>query len=467
MTPTFLTRVCRELDRLVADVAAEHGEDPARGGLLIALSGGADSVALLDAAMTWAGDGQRQVIAAHFHHQLRDAAADDDQAHCQSLCDRWGVPLVGERGDVRGLARQRGRGLEDAARHLRWQFLERVRREHGLTAIATGHHRDDQIETVVMRMFRGTGLDGLRGIRPVHGRRVRPLLGCDRAEVVEHLLTRGLTWRDDATNTDGSNRRSRLRQELLPLVRDIFGDGATATPARLAGLIETDLAYLDRQAGSAWDAVQTEVPPGLAAPALSVSALGALPPAILRRVIRRWLGGEDPADLELVHVETIRQWLATGRSGDGLDLPGGVRIERVFDAVGLARPVPLAEPLELWRVTVRPLDEVPDPVPAPEHGDQGWQLVCPAEALRGSLRLRHPREGDRLEPFGLGGSKKLSDLARERRIPTSQRAQLLIVEDDTGPLWIPGLAQAERTRVLPTTRQAVTIFVSRRTSPSV
>ncbi len=169
-----------------------------------------------------------------------------------------------------------------------------------------------------------------------------------------------------------------------------------------------------------------------------------------------------PEDLALVHVDEVLRWARHGQSGSSLDLLAGLRVERVFDHIGMAGAPPPLDSVADWRVSVEPLPQRPEPVPAPRCEGRQWRLICDADALRGNLRLRHPRQGDRLEPFGLGGSKKLSDLAREQRIPAALRPSLLIVEDDDGPLWVVGVAQAERTRLLPTTRQAVTILVTRR-----
>jgi tRNA(Ile)-lysidine synthase len=454
--------VTEQLDTLVAAVARDQAADPARAGLLVALSGGPDSVALLDVSATWAAAAGRPLVAAHYNHRLRGEAGDRDEVFCQRLCERLTVPLVRGGGDPRGVARQRGRGLEEAARHLRLSFLEAVRGEHDLAAVALGHHRDDQVETVLMRLFRGAGLDGLRGIRPRQDRLIHPLLVVDRAAIVAHLAARGLAWREDASNHDGSNVRGRVRRELLPLARDIFGPGADAGPARLADLAEGDLEHLDGLAEAAWRDCTVTPPPGLEPPALSATAASALPPAIARRVVRRWLGHHLPHDLALAHVRDVRAWLAAGQSGGGLDLPGGLRLVRVFDAVGMAGRLPCAGAADAWRVHAEPLPAIPDPVPPPVGDDDGWRLICAADGLAGRLRLRHPRPGDRLEPFGLGGSKKVSDLAQERRVPAALRPELIVVEDDRGPLWVPGLAQAERTRLLPSTRQAVTIFVTRR-----
>jgi tRNA(Ile)-lysidine synthase len=463
MPSRFIATAHDQLAALLAEAARAHEQDPDQAGLLVALSGGPDSVALLDVAASWCRPTGRRLIAAHVNHHLRGEASDRDQAFCEELCRSLAVPLEVGHGDARALARERGRGLEDAARALRLDTLEAIRAAHELTAIATGHHRDDQTETVILRLFRGTGLDGLAGLAPRQGRLIRPLLPCRRGEILDHLAAGGLTWRDDASNHDGSNRRSRVRQELLPLVRDIFGPGADEPPARLADLAAVDLDYLTARTLDAWGQVVRPAPAGMAAPAASATALADLPVAIARRVIRHWLGFHLPVDLALAHVDEVQRWLRHGQSGSGLDLPAGLRLCRTFDILAVSGALPPATAAGAWRVRVEPLSTLPDPIPAPRgDADTGWQLVTGAEALQGNLRLRHPREGDRLAPFGLGGTKKLSDLMREQRIPAAMRPDLLVVEDDAGPLWVVGVAQDERTRLLPTTRQAVTIFVTRR-----
>lgn len=462
MPPYLDNWVFETLAELVDEAARDHEQDPDQAGLLVALSGGPDSVALLDLSVRWARAEQRPVMAAHFNHHLRGEAGQADEDFCRELCQRLGVPLHVGGGDVRGLARQRGRGLEEAGRTLRLQFLEAVRGEHDLAAVATGHHRDDQVETVLLRLFRGTGADGLRGMRPRRGRLIRPLLQHDRIAIMDHLATTGMTWREDASNLDGSNRRSRVRHELLPLARDIFGVGTDHAVTRHAQLAADDADLMARLLSDRWLEISAEAPEGLGGPAIDVPALLAQPPVVRQRLVRLWLLMHIPTDLALAHVREAQRWLERGQSGSTLDLPAGITMVRQFDTVGARGAVPEAGSVAEWRVTVEPLDAVPEPVPSPTRDQHGWRLVCNPEALQGNLRLRHPRDGDRLEPFGLGGSKKLSDLVREQRIPADMRPHLLIVEDDAGPLWVVGVAQAERTRLLPSNRRAVTILVTPR-----
>jgi len=455
-------RVRSRLDTLSAEAARAFGEDAARAGVLVALSGGPDSVALVVLAAEWAAAAGRPLAAAHFNHRLRGAEADRDAAFCAELCARLAVPLETGSGDPRPVARLRGGGLEEAARHLRLAFLEATRAARGLAAIATGHHRDDQAETVIMRVFRGTGLDGLCGLRPRHGRRIRPLLAETRADLLRELAARGVGWRQDPTNLDGSNVRSRVRRELLPLVRDIFGEGAALTPARLADLAAADVAHLDGLADAAWDALGGPPLDGHSGTSLDVAGTIALPEALARRVVRRWLRDALPADLSAAHVADVLDWLRRGPSGTGLDLPGPLRLERVFDRAGWSAAPPPLDDAAAWRVRVEPLAGIPAAPPPPRCEDGVWRLVSAADRLEGGLRVRHPRPGDRLRPFGLAGHKKLSDLMQERRIPAGLRPGILVVEDAAGPLWVVGVSQDERTRLLPSTRQAVTITLDRR-----
>jgi tRNA(Ile)-lysidine synthase len=483
--PLYLNAAARRLGHLVARAcpAAADGPGAAAGrpGVVVALSGGPDSVALLLVARHWARGADAPLVAAHLHHGLRPGAADHDAAFCAALCRDLDVELVLGEADPRPVARERGGGLEEAARHVRRRFLTGVLgSQPGPGCIATGHHRDDQAETVLMRLLRGTGPEGLRGIRPVAGPFVHPLLAWDRAAIVAFLQEQGQPWRVDASNLDGDNLRARLRREVLPLLREVFGEGCLAGPARLARLLETDLALLDELADQALARARD-------GQALRVAVLLDLPPALATRVVRRWLAA--PAELTAAHVDGVLRWLREGVSGGSLDLPGGRRLTREFDRLlpgtvaaadgtgsdrgagqaDLAGPAGNPRPEdgwpEDWRPEVRRLADGEDGG-RPGVGDlanpDSWHLVCPAAALRGNLRVRGWRRGDRLRPLGLGGSRRVSDVLREARVPATRRAQVPVVADDDGILWVVGLVRDERTRLLPGTTGMVTISLIRR-----
>lgn len=448
----------RELISLACD-------DVARPGLLIGLSGGPDSVALLLAAHAWSQSTGHPLAAAHLNHQLRGQHADDDSLFCIELCSHLNIPLHQASKDPRPVARLRGQGLEEAGRHLRRRFfLSLLANNPDLHCVATGHHLDDQVETVIMRLFRGTGPDGLQGIKPVQGPFIRPLLAEPRTALVDFLQQQGQPWRTDSTNLEGDNLRARLRRELLPVARDIFGQGSAHVPARMAELLGPDLALLDRLAQQArMDLSHTD--------GLDIAGLLALDDALARRVLRCWLA-EQSHELELVHVQSVLQWLAEGRSGTGLDLPGGLRLVRSFDTVQIDKTKSGAPPLRsaadyrilIERNTTPDMDPTDDDDGRTQSGPPPWRLTCPATALQGNLKIRNWRDGDRMQPFGLNGTKKLSDMLRERRIAASERENILVVTDEAGILWVIGLARSERTRMLPSTAPTVTISVAERSS---
>ncbi|MEN8006740.1 MAG: tRNA lysidine(34) synthetase TilS [Candidatus Krumholzibacteriota bacterium] len=461
-THSFSADVSRRIGELVQECCGDH---PAPG-VVVALSGGPDSVALLLAAKTWALETGSALAAAHFNYGLRPGDADRDAAFCRDLCAELEIELFESAEDPRPVARTRGQGLEEAARHLRRRFFRNILAENDhLHCVVTGHHRDDQVETVLMRLFRGTGPAGLRGILPVSGNFLHPLLHLGRAEIVAFLEECGQPWRTDSSNLDGDNARARIRRELLPLARGIFGSGSETVPARLAELLQQDMEILEGFTRAALDEIRSPNNPAL----LSVSGLLALDAGLAARVLRIWLDDGQPSGLERVHVDNALAWLRSGQSGSGLDFPDGRRLIRDFDDLRLGTGPDSRPPLRTaadYRILVA--GEEVDTARIKGAGDPAdeatWRLTCPASCLKGNLRVRHPGPGDRFPPLGLEGSKKLSDLLREQRIPREDRAGVLVVTDDAGILWVVGLARAERTRLLPSTGQTVTISVVKRSA---
>jgi len=203
-----------------------------------------------------------------------------------------------------------------------------------------------------------------------------------------------------------------------------------------------------------------------------VARLLTLDPPLATRVLRLWLHDGQPSGLERVHVDGVLTWLATGQSGSGLDLAGGLRLTRDFDRLDRNAASNVPPPLrkaEDYRILVskNPAGAGDPQVGIQEGvGDPGdettWRLTCPASSLTGNLRVRNWNPGDRFQPFGLEGSKKLSDILRERQVSRENRPGVLVVTDEAGILWVVGLARAERTRLLPSTEQTVTISVANR-----
>ena len=313
------------------------GTPPRSGCVVVGLSGGADSVALVDALAALRRRYGFRVLAAHLDHGLRPGSA-DDAAFCAELCRSLDVPLRVDRADVRARASRERGGLEQAARRERYAFLRRVKEEEGAFAIAVAHTRDDQAETLLLRLVRGAGATGLAGMRPRCRDILRPLLAVSRDEVLDHLRERGLAWREDPSNTDLVHRRNRLRHELIPYLEERFNPAIRASLARTASVLADEAAHIRREARTLLAAVAREEE---GAVHLRRHALAEAPTAVARAAIRQALtraGGL--ARVGAVHVEGIlRLARSKAPSGRRLPLPGGREARFTRDEVRLEKRI--------------------------------------------------------------------------------------------------------------------------------
>lgn len=310
--------------------------------LLCALSGGADSVALVHALALAAPRMGFRVIAAHLDHGLRPDSGQDAE-FCVELCERLGVSLHVGSADVRLRACRDGQGLESAAREERYAFLRGVARSQGAVAIAVAHTRDDQAETLLLRLLRGSGSVGLGAMRARRGRLIRPLLGVSRAEVLSHLGSHGLSWREDPSNFDLGLLRNRVRHELLPQLEARFNPKLRRTLARTAAILADDAAFLAAQARLLYRSSVHRTPAGIS---LELAGLRSAPPALARHVLRRalkHLGGLR--GVAAVHIERLLA-LARSRTPSGrcVPLPGGREVrfrtkQMTIVCAALPRPV--------------------------------------------------------------------------------------------------------------------------------
>lgn len=310
---------------------------PARGEtLVLALSGGPDSTALLDALALLRRPRGFRLLAAHLDHGLRpDSAA--DAAFCRTLCAQLEVPLQVGTADVRARERRERGGIEQAGRRERYSFLRGVREREQAAAIALAHTRDDQAETLLLRLLRGAGATGLSAMRPRSGDLLRPLLAVSRAEVLAHLRQRGLGWREDPTNADPEQPRSRVRHELLPYLEQRFNPRAREALARTAALLADDAAFLRAEA-AALLARAGRGGEGTTV-ALRRAALAQAPPALARAAVREALAratGRRP--LAAVHVErALRLARRPDAAGRALALPGGWQARCTRDELWIER----------------------------------------------------------------------------------------------------------------------------------
>jgi tRNA(Ile)-lysidine synthase len=440
----------------------------------VALSGGADSVALTFVLAELAERcGFQLVGVAHLNHQLRGAEADGDEAFCRALAGRLGLPIDVERIDVAAVARGAGMSLESAGHAARAGFYRRAAARLGASVIAVAHTKDDQAETFLLRLLRGAGPRGLSGMHARADNVVRPLLETSRADARAFLAARGEAFREDSSNADTSIPRNRVRHDLLPLLESRFAPGIVDVLDRAASIAREDAEYLDAAAGAAWDRLAAVVDGGIA---LDEAALLREPAAIARRVVR--LAQIAAAGSRFVGFDAADAVLrfAVSKSEKSLDLPGH-RVNRrggklvltksrgrrqIADAVGFS-----------YQLEVPGLVAVPEAgcaiaatveaLPANVSAGDVWHLagrsdeaVLAARSLATPLVVRNRRPGDRFQPLGLRGRKKLQDLFVDAKIERSARDATPVIVDAEGRIvWVAGHALAQEFRVTDTTRDVV------------
>jgi tRNA(Ile)-lysidine synthase len=463
------------LTRIRRTMAREHLA--ARGQrLLVALSGGADSVALLLIARELERGGDLVLAgAAHLNHQLRGADADEDERFCEALAARLGVRLLSDRVDVAALAEEQRRSVEVAAREARYAFLERAADACGADVIATAHTKDDQAETFLLRLLRGAGSRGLAGIRPRTGRIIRPLLDVERATLRDYLAAHGQAFREDASNADVSIPRNRVRHELLPLLESRFSPAVADVLAREAALARQDEEYLREEAIKlARRIVQENEAITIDAEGL-IAAPRALGSRVARAALERFAGGrsitfdqvewllalaaDKKGELSLpgqqarrdgqTIVLTPRTSVSRGASVSGdrngfafsLSIPGEVRLEPLGLIVGAEHlPGPAARHMR-WEA-------------------RGSEVGVAAEPVSLPLAVRSWRPGDRFRPLGAPGVRKLQDFFVDRKVPRAVRDTVpLVVDGRDRIVWVVGQSVAEEFRVTEPTQGVILLKV--------
>ena len=441
------------LDR-VRRYAARHAMWRSETRVVAALSGGSDSVAMLLVLHELHVAGELRLDAvAHLNHQIRPEA-DEDEAFCRDLAERLNLTFVVSTVDVPANSRANRQSIELAGREARRAFFGTVLRSTGAKVVATAHTEDDQAETVILRLMRGTGARGLGGIAPGALGRIRPVLCATRAELRAELEARGQRWREDATNADVTIPRNRVRHELLPYLETHFNPSARRALARLADVSRAEHTLLERQAVAASAALIIRD-----GRRVSVDADGfrLLPEAIGRRVLLHALAqgqsrapSHDDVALLLARMEHLSGKVV-------LVSRGGERAAQPHAPFSFELPVPGDVQTEAgWVVEAESYD-------APQHRDGQADIAqIDAAAVAGGLFVRSRRPGDRIRPVGLGGSKKLQDVLVDRKISRRERDALPIVTDVLGRIvWVAGHVLGEEFRVTERTKGVIILKLRR------
>lgn len=432
--------------------------------VLVAVSGGADSVGLLQILNELRERIGVDLVVGHVNHRLRAEHSVADEECAAANARRLGLPFV--RADLpQGL--RIGGNLEARARRLRYHALHQLAADASCTRVATGHTLDDQAETVLLKILRGTGPAGLAGIRP---RReddvVRPLVDCLRSDILGVVQGLCLPYRTDASNLDFRFRRTVVRRRILPLLSTLNPQVSRALAALAAHMRAVEPILRD------WAVAELRFLSNDGR--LDVGKLSMLPLDLRREAVHAWLAaaGGVAGPLTSRHVDAVLRLASRAEGSASVPLPYGLRVRRAYAYLRVERPqqtpeapgavpLPLGEWLDLpggWRLRAESMtvDRAAAVLPA-----DLWSAVLDFDQTA-ALRVRTSRRGERVRPLGLGGGRKLSDLFIDRKVPADERASHPVIEIDGEILWVPGVVRGASRPLTAATRMALRLSAERR-----
>lgn len=425
---------------------------PKNGRYLLALSGGPDSVALLRMML----DKGCQVEAAHCNFHLRGAESDRDEAFCKKLCEKLGVKLHLVHFDTKEFAQLRGISIEMAARELRYRWFTQLAQDTGAEGVCIAHHSDDQVETILLNMLRGTGLRGLLGMKRRNGIFVRPLLDRSRKDILEYLDRIGQDYVTDSTNLEDDVQRNKLRLDVIPMLEKV-------TPAAKQNILRmadnlADVAVVVKQ--SLDEALQRCGMASRSGKAYSMKMIRsyASPRLLLWSIVSDYGFNREQATEMLSSTEGGKTWSSQQAiavySNDTLF---------IYDLAEWSKPLPTLRIPETGLYNFQEgkirvsIVAASDTKPSRERN----VATLDADALSFPLTLRPVKEGDRFAPFGMKGSKLISDYLKDKKIEPLERHQQLVITDATGEIvWLVGKTINEKVKIRKETKKTVIVAVA-------
>jgi tRNA(Ile)-lysidine synthase len=441
--------------------------------VLVAVSGGADSTALLLCLHTLAVEYQLKLSVAHLNHGIRGTEADADEDFVRQMSANLGLRFISETTDIKQQAKTARRNMEDLARQRRYEFLWRSAGEIGARKIAVGHTMNDQAETALFRFIRGSGIEGLSAIHPVVGGTViRPLIECSRAAIIEYLKQRECPYRDDSTNADLRHSRNRIRRELIPYLESHFNPRMIGTLAREANLAREAWGYIESQAKESFWRIHARTNEGIL---LNIKDFLQIDPALQKDVCRQALL-ECLGSLRGItsrHIDGLLSLAGKHQSGAQIQLPHGCIASRQFDSILLQKeasqnPAFLCELNVPGRCIVSETGAIFTAVRCSAPDLQTIKNACARQAflapsaLPGALTIRSRAPGDR---YGGPGHRKVKKMLIDGRIPFIERARLPMITAGNIVIWIPGFRPARAYEALPGSTDCIVITAEKEDAP--
>ena len=443
--------------------------------VLLGFSGGADSVCLLFVLLSLREEWKLTLLPVHVHHHLRGEEADRDQHFCEAFCQRLGLPILVRSVEVRKLAQAHGWTLEEAGRNARYQVFSELAREYDCDRIAVAHHQNDQAETVLFQLIRGSRLQGLSGISPKNGQIVRPLLGVSRGQIEQYLRKNGLDYCVDTTNLTEEYTRNRIRNRILPELQGIQ-PRAVGHIAKTAEYLRRVEQYLEKESAALYERVVRKEE----ALRLELSELLAADPLLAERVLYRALcevSGQKK-DITAQAVEKLWQ-LAARQTGRRVNLSGKVTARKSYGELVLECGTPEAgQPfvrqeiscfpfrtrldadtelcLELLELGEEPAAAIEKNGGIPKSTYTKW---FDYDKMKGVIALRSPEDGDVLSLYADGRGKSLQAVCKDCKVPKERRKRIIVLAEEERVIWAFGIRSSEAYRITDGTKRILSVKI--------
>lgn len=423
--------------------------------VVVALSAGADSCALLSVMADLRNEYDLKIIVAHFNHDLRSGESDAEEIFCRNIALKYQLPF--KTGKMASVSVPRGMSPEDYYRKARYRFLDQVATEYKAKKIALGHHLNDQAETVLLNILRGSGMEGLKGILPVRDQRfIRPLIDISRPELMEYLKIKDIQYCNDSSNKSLAFLRNRIRMELIPLLKDGYNPQIEKELAQMAQIISRDHKCLDHYTREILDSENIQKNKHYTS--FSAGYFARLPEALKYRFVKALLEGmtSDGKGIYYSHIHSVVDLARQNHTGKQVSLPFGLFAEKQYDIILIKKGQTTDKKDYQYSISI------PGTVDLKERGiiisaRQGWRdevdfnqrgrFYFDLDEIRGDLTIRNRRPGDWFEPLGTVGRQKVKKLFIDHKIPRPDRNNVAILADEISVLWIENMHLSERVKI--------------------
>lgn len=443
-------------------------------GIVVGLSGGPDSICLLHLLCSIREEMELKVAAAHINHMFRGVEADEDEMFSESFCKGLNIEFFSKKIDVGNYAREKGLSSETAGREIRYNFFNEVLSKLGFTKIATAHNANDQVETILMRIMRGTGLEGLGGI-PVkrENKYIRPILFMERKEVEEYCNINGLTPRIDASNLEKLYSRNKVRLDIIPYMKENFNEDIIETINRMSLLLQEDSKFILDEVNKYYSETCTSKSGKVIIARNAFDYSSSIINRIIRKAIREVNGHKY--DVEMKHIIEVIE-LTKLETGKKIDLPNNICVENVYGDIhiGIKEIVKdirykdlilCKEELDYKEIIFEEYEfnfEIIDNEKNINLCKNNKIKYFNYDKINGNIIIRQRKNGDKMIPFGMKGSKKLKDIFIDMKVPKEERDLIPIVQFDENIAWVFSVKISELYKVTEETKRILKISVKRK-----